>query len=47
MNLGADDYLTKPVKKHMSNIFNKMGLEGRNAAIVRALEALSVRKSPH
>jgi len=31
----------KTVKKHMTNIFNKLGLEGRNAATVRALEVLS------
>ena len=34
----------KTVKKHMGNIFDKLGLEGRNAATVRALEILSVRK---
>ena len=33
----------KTVKKHMGNIFDKLGLEGRNAATVRALEILSVR----
>jgi len=33
----------KTVKKHMGNIFAKLGLEGRNAATVRALEALSKR----
>jgi len=33
----------KTVKKHMSNIFEKLGLEGRNAATVRALEILSRR----
>jgi len=32
----------KTVKKHMGNIFDKLGLEGRNAATVRALEVLSV-----
>jgi len=31
----------KTVKKHMTNIFNKLGVEGRNAATVRALEILS------
>jgi len=31
----------KTVKKHMGNIFDKLGLEGRNAATVRALEVLS------
>jgi len=30
----------KTVKKHMGNIFSKLGLEGRNAATVRALEVL-------
>ena len=34
----------KTVKKHMGNIFDKLGLEGRNAATVRALEILSARK---
>ena len=33
----------KTVKKHMGNIFEKLGLEGRNAATVRALEVLSKR----
>jgi DNA-binding NarL/FixJ family response regulator len=33
----------KTVKKHMGNIFEKLGLEGRNAATVRALEVLSRR----
>jgi DNA-binding NarL/FixJ family response regulator len=33
----------KTVKKHMGNIFEKLGLEGRNAATVRALEVLSQR----
>jgi DNA-binding NarL/FixJ family response regulator len=32
----------KTVKKHMGSIFDKLGLEGRNAATVRALEVLSV-----
>jgi DNA-binding NarL/FixJ family response regulator len=32
----------KTVKKHMGNIFDKLGLEGRNAATVRALEVLSL-----
>jgi DNA-binding NarL/FixJ family response regulator len=31
----------KTVKKHMGSIFDKLGLEGRNAATVRALEILS------
>jgi len=31
----------KTVKKHMSSIFGKLGVEGRNAATVRALEVLS------
>jgi DNA-binding NarL/FixJ family response regulator len=31
----------KTVKKHMGNIFGKLGVEGRNAATVRALEVLS------
>jgi Response regulator containing a CheY-like receiver domain and an HTH DNA-binding domain len=31
----------KTVKKHMGNIFEKLGIEGRNAATVRALEVLS------
>jgi DNA-binding NarL/FixJ family response regulator len=34
----------KTVKKHMGNIFNKLGIEGRNAATVQALEALSKRE---
>jgi ATP/maltotriose-dependent transcriptional regulator MalT len=29
------------VKKHMSNIFEKLGVESRNAATLRALEVLS------
>ena len=33
----------KTVKKHMGSIFDKLGLEGRNAATVKALEVLSVR----
>jgi DNA-binding NarL/FixJ family response regulator len=36
----------KTVKKHMTNIFDKLGLEGRNAATVRALEVLSSPPSP-
>jgi DNA-binding NarL/FixJ family response regulator len=31
----------KTVKKHMSSIFEKLGVEGRNAATVRALEVLN------
>ncbi len=31
----------KTVKKHMSNIFEKLGLESRNAATIRALEVLA------
>ncbi len=31
----------KTVKKHMGNIFDKLGIEGRNAATVRALEVLN------
>jgi DNA-binding NarL/FixJ family response regulator len=30
----------KTVKKHMGNIFAKLGVEGRNAATIRALEVL-------
>jgi DNA-binding NarL/FixJ family response regulator len=35
----------KTVKKHMGNIFDKLGLEGRNAATVKALETLSKKGS--
>ena len=35
----------KTAKKHVGNIFQKLGVEGRNAATVRALEVLSTR--PH
>jgi len=35
----------KTVKKHMTNIFNKLGVEGRNAATVRALEVLGSLRS--
>jgi DNA-binding CsgD family transcriptional regulator len=31
----------KTVKKHMGNIFDKLGVESRNAAALRALEKLS------
>lgn len=31
------------VKKHLENIYGKLGVEGRNPATLRALEALSVR----
>jgi DNA-binding NarL/FixJ family response regulator len=34
----------KTVKKHMSNIFAKLGIESRNAATVRALECLATQK---
>jgi DNA-binding NarL/FixJ family response regulator len=34
----------KTVKKHMGNIFDKLGLEGRNAATLRALEVLGSRR---
>ncbi len=34
----------KTVKKHLSNIFQKLGIESRNAATVRALECLATRK---
>jgi DNA-binding NarL/FixJ family response regulator len=33
----------KTAKKHVGNIFQKLGIEGRNAATVRALEVLSSR----
>jgi len=37
----------KTVKQHMGSIFQKLGIEGRNAATVRALEVLSQgRPSP-
>jgi len=36
----------KTVKKHMTSIFNKLGIEGRNAATVRALEILSGPPAP-
>ena len=35
----------KTVKKHMGNIFQKLGVEGRNAATVRALECLARKKN--
>jgi DNA-binding CsgD family transcriptional regulator len=31
------------VKKHLQNIFEKLGLESRHAATIRALEVLSAR----
>ena len=31
----------KTVKQHMGVVFQKLGVEGRNAATVRALEVLS------
>jgi DNA-binding NarL/FixJ family response regulator len=34
----------KTVKKHLGNIFEKLGIEGRNAATVAALEVLSGRR---
>jgi len=33
------------VKRHMSNIFPKLGVESRNAATLRAIEILSAGKS--
>ena len=36
----------KTVKKHLSNIFEKLGLEGRNAATVQALECLANHSRP-
>jgi DNA-binding NarL/FixJ family response regulator len=36
----------KTVKKHMSNIFEKLGLEGRNAATVQALDCLARTSRP-
>ncbi len=33
------------VKRHLSNLFPKLGVEGRNAATVRALEVLSARQA--
>lgn len=35
----------KTVKQHLGSVFQKIGVEGRNAATVRALEVLSTRKS--
>ena len=34
----------KTVKKHLGNIFEKLGIEGRNAATVAAIEVLSGRR---
>ncbi|MEI9863503.1 MAG: helix-turn-helix transcriptional regulator [Limisphaerales bacterium] len=34
----------KTVKKHMGNIFDKLGIEGRNAATLRALEVLNTEQ---
>src|SRR5262249_53727046 len=33
----------KTVKKHLGNVFEKLGVESRNAATLRALEVLSAR----
>jgi len=41
--LGASE---STIKKHLQNIFEKLGLEGRNAATVRALEVLGNPTSP-
>lgn len=35
----------KTVKKHMSHIFEKLGVEGRNAATLRAIECLAQPKN--
>lgn len=35
----------KTVKQHMGSVFQKIGVEGRTAATLRALEVLSARKS--
>jgi DNA-binding NarL/FixJ family response regulator len=35
----------KTVKKHMSNLFAKLGVESRNAATLRALEALGTPRT--
>ena len=35
----------KTVKRHLTNIFNKLGLESRHAATVQVLEVLSGRKA--
>ena len=37
----------KTVKQHMGSIFQKLGLESRNAATVRALEVLATRRETH
>ena len=34
----------KTVKQHMGSVFQKLGVEGRNAATIRALEILSARR---
>jgi DNA-binding NarL/FixJ family response regulator len=36
----------KTVKKHLGSVFEKLGVEGRNAATVCALEVLSKRQAP-
>lgn len=39
------DMSEKTVKQHLGSVFQKIGVEGRNAAAVRALEILSAPKS--
>lgn len=36
----------KTVKQHLGSVFQKLGVEGRNAATVRALEILATRRHP-